>query len=227
LDTVVFIDPKAIDFFTKDVLLAKIDAEKDTVSAQALHVSGYPTLVLLDNKGEEIDRIAGYLPTDELIRTITDYRAGIGTLADLLNKAKDSKDRGLYMQIGEKFKYRGIDTSAEKWYMKVVAAGDPLDSISGQSRMEIADMYRRNKSYDKAIGAFAAIAKDFTGRPTATDADWYIGDVYRRMKDTTSAIKSYEAWLMKYPTADTEMVAYTKKVIEKLKQPPAPKKTEG
>jgi tetratricopeptide (TPR) repeat protein len=222
----VFVNPKAINFFTNDVLLAKVNAEKDTVDAKAMHVSGYPTLVLFDKNGEEIDRIAGYLPPDELVKTVDDYRHGIGTLADLLNKAEDSTDRNLYMQIAEKYKYRGGDTAAETWYGKVISAGDPLDSLSGESRMAVADMYRRSKAYDKALVAFAAISKDFNGKPTATDADWYLGDVYRRMKDTAKAIGAFEDWLIKYPAADSEWVGYTKQLIEKLKQPPAPK-TEG
>lgn len=221
-----FVNPKAIDYFTNEVILAKIDAEKDTIPARAFHVNAYPSLVLIDKNGEEIDRISGYEPPDELIKTVSNYQKGIGTLADLLNQAKDKQDRVLYMQIAEKYKYRGGDTAAESWYQKVTTAGDPLDSLSGESRMAVADMYRRNKAYDKAINAFAAIAKDFARRPFATDADWFIGDVYRRMKDTAGAIKAYESWLEKYPAADTENVNYTKQLIEKLKQPPAPK-TEG
>ncbi len=217
-----FVDPKVIDYFTNEMVLAKVDAEKDTVLAREFHILGYPTLVMIGKDGKEIDRMF-YSPPDEFLKQAKEYLQGIGTLDDLLGKAKDSKDRDLFMQIGEKYKYRGGDAGAEEWYTKVVTTGDPLDSMSGQARMEIADMYSRNKAYGKAISAFEAISKDFSGKPTATDADFSIGGVYRRMKDTANAIKAYEGWLQKYPTADTETVNYTKKLIQKLKEPPAPK----
>jgi len=222
----VFVDPKAITFFTNDVLLAQINAEKDTLAAKPFHVMGFPTLVLIDKNGKEIDRIFGYLPTDELIKTVTDYRNGIGTLDDLLAKMTAKPERQMAFDIAEKYKGRGAVVDGETWYGKVIAMGESKDSLSRESRMAIADMYRRDKKYAEALKAFAEIATDFAGMPAAQDADWYRGDVYRRMKDTVNAVKAFEDWVAKYPAADTGDVNYTKKLIEKLKNPPA-KPAEG
>lgn len=218
-----FVDPKAIAFFTNDVLLAKINAEKDTLAAKPYHVMGFPTLVLIDKTGKEIDRVFGYLETDELIKTVTDYRNGIGTLDDLLAKMAAKPERQMAYDIAEKYKGRGAVADGETWYAKVISMGEPKDSLSRESRMAVADMYRRDKKYDEALKAFEAIAVDFAGMSTAQDADWYRGDVYRRMKDTASAVKAFEDWMAKYPAADTGDVNSTKKLIEKLKNPPAPK----
>ena len=63
-DKEVMTDPKAIDFLDNKVVFAKINAEVDTNVSQAIKIMGYPTFLLTNSKGEEIERIAGYLPTD-------------------------------------------------------------------------------------------------------------------------------------------------------------------
>ncbi|MEW6051970.1 MAG: thioredoxin family protein [Candidatus Zixiibacteriota bacterium] len=225
MDTVVFVDPKAIDYFTNEVILVKVNAEKDTLSARQFKVMGYPTLVVTDKSGKEIDRVFGYLPTDELIKTVTDYRNGIGTLDDLLGKFASKPERAMAFDIAEKYKGRGEAADGETWYNKVISLGEPKDSLSRESRMAVADLFRRDKQYDKALAAFGAFAADFAGSSQAADAEWYRGDVYRRMKDTANAVKVFEEWVAMHPEADTGDVRYTKELIEKLKNPP-PKTAE-
>ncbi|PWB69676.1 hypothetical protein C3F09_10240 [candidate division GN15 bacterium] len=221
-----FVDPKVAEYFSSEAVLYKVNGDIDTAVARRFCVSGFPTLVMLGSDGNEIDRVAGYLPPDEFLQTFRDYGKGIGTLASMVGKAKDSVDRNLYMQIAEKYKYGCDKAAAVEWYGKVIAAGKPTDSLSGVSRMELADILRRAKKYDSAVLAYQKVAKDFKKTSFASDADWYLGDVYRRMKDTAKAIKAFETWMTKYPKADTSEVSYTKGLIEKLKNPPAPKPEE-
>lgn len=224
MDTVVFVDPKVIDFFGKEMILVQLNGDAvDTALARQYCVSGYPTLVLMDKDGKEVDRVAGYMPPDDFIKTFRDYKNGVGTLADLLKQASAKTDRDLFMQIAEKYKYGCDKGGATQWYTKVISAGDPKDSLSAQSRMELADMLARASKYDSAVVAYQAIASDFAGKSTASDADWTIGNVYRRAKDTAKAIAAFEAWMTKYPAAHTSDVNYTKKMIDRLKNPPPPK----
>jgi thioredoxin-related protein len=215
LDTVVLRDKKATDFFSTKVNLVHVNAEKDTLLAQKHHVSGYPTLVLLGTDGQEIDRIIGYMEVDEFLKTITDYQNGIGTLADLLNKAQTTPTRELTLQIAEKYKYRGGLDDAKVWYQKVIATGDPTDSLSGESRMSLTDMLRRDKQYDAAIESFKGVMEDFAGKSFAQDAELWIAIVCRQKGDTTSAIKGFEQFIEHYPKS--EDAEYAKTQIDKLK----------
>jgi tetratricopeptide (TPR) repeat protein len=184
---------------------------------------GYPTFVLVGKDGKEIDRLPGYLPTDEYIKTFRDYANGIGTLDDLLNKAKENKTRQLSFDIADKYKWRGEDAEARSWYQQVIAMGTPKDSMSGESRTALADLTMRKKDYAAAISEFAAIAADFAGTPFAESADIYIPITYRRMGDTTKAIGAFEEFIKKYPKS--EDIEYAQKQIAKLKgEPPADKK---
>jgi thioredoxin-like negative regulator of GroEL len=224
LDTVVFVDPAVKEFFTNDMVLVKVNAEKDSLLARRFHISGYPTAVLVKNDGSEVDRIVGYAPPAEYLKTIQDYQQGIGTLDDLLGQAEASVDRELYYKIAEKYKYRGGDNDAVAWYSKVVEAGEPTDSLSGEARMSLADMQRRSKEYEQSLAAFADIKKDFGTGKFAEAAQIWSAIVYRMMGDTAASISAFEAFVGEYPESDD--IGYAKAQIEKLKNPPPPKEEE-
>lgn len=215
LDTEVYTDPRAIDYFSNKMVLYKTNAEVDTSLAHQFHISGYPTLVMTDSKGNEIDRIVGYLPTDAFLKQLDDYQHGIGTLADLLKQADTSKSRELYYTIGDKYKYRGGQDEAMTWFDKVIETGQPNDSLSGESKLAIADMYLRAKDYDKALDGYDEIAKDFKGTGFAEAADIYTGIALTRKGDTANAINAFEHFVNTYPAS--EDVQYAKRQIDKLK----------
>lgn len=209
-----FVDPKVIDFFKNEMILVQVDGEKDSVLAKKYAISGFPTLIMIDPKGQEIDRVAGYLPPEEFMKTFRDYKNGIGTLADLLNQAKTKQDRGLFFNIADKYKYRGGQADAETWYNKVIGLGSPTDSMSGESRVAIADMQSRAHDYPTALVSFQAISKDFAGTPFEEAGDIYTAIVYMRMKDTSNAVGAFKQFLTKHPTSEDTL--YARKQIDKL-----------
>ena len=218
IDTVVLVQDQAKEFFTNEMLLVKVNAEVDTLLAKKYAISGYPTLVLVHPDGVEIDRLVGYEPIAPFLQHLRDYKNGIGTLDDLLNKAKASTDRGLYMEIADKYKYRGGPEDAKIWFTKVVESGSATDSLAGEARMSLADMIRRAKDYDAALAKFQAIEKDFGDGMFAETAAIWQAIVYRQKGDTVQAISGFERYISAYPNA--EDVEYAQKQIEKLKNPP-------
>lgn len=222
IDTVVLVQDQAKEFFTNEMLLVRVNAEVDTMLAQKYAISGYPTLVLVHPDGAEIDRVVGYMPIAPFLKQLKDYENGIGTLDDLLNKAKTSEDRELFMEIADKYKYRGGPDDAKVWFTKVVESGPGTDSLSGEARMSLADMIRRAKDYETALANFKAIESDFGTGMFAENASIWQAIVYRQMGDTAQAISGFERFIKTYPNA--EDVEYAQKQIEKLKNPTA---TEG
>jgi len=203
-----------IDYFATEVVLAKFNAKEDTALAREYHISAFPTLVLTNSSGEEIDRIVGYLDPPEFVQKINDYRNGIGTLDDLLSRADTSSDRLLSYEIAEKYKYRGGTDEAKVWFGKVIDAGEPTDSLSGESRMALADMVRRTKDYDAAVQAFAGVMNDFQGTIFAETAEIWRAIVYRQAGDTTAAVTAFEDFIKHYP--ESEDIDYAKGQIDKL-----------
>jgi tetratricopeptide (TPR) repeat protein len=215
----VFINDTVIDFFTNNMILAKMNPEKDTVIAARYYAKAYPTLLLLDQSGAEVDRLVGYAPPQEFIKTFVDYSKGIGTLNDLLAKASAGNDRALSLQVADKYKYRGKGVEAQTWYAKVIATGNPHDSLSGEARMAFADFLRRDKKYDEAIAAFQKIEQEFTtyhGR----DAVLWQAIVNVKKGDTTQAIKIFESYVQRFP--ESEDKGYAEEQIVLLKNPVQP-----
>jgi tetratricopeptide (TPR) repeat protein len=231
MDTVVFVDQKAITYFTDNMVLAKFNAEKDsswvnetgdtmvtavkTDVARHYQVSAYPTMVLVDSSGEEIDRIVGYMEVDTLLATLNNYQSGIGTLADLLSKAQDADDRMLFFEIADKYKYRGAPEDAKGWYEKVITTGDEQDSLSAECKMALADMSRRAEQYEDALAQYQAIENDFKGTSFGADGVIYQAIVYGSMGDSETAIKKFEQYVKDYPEADG--VDYAKRQLKRLK----------
>ncbi len=221
LDTVTYIDPAVIKFFDEEMLLVKVNAEVDTALTQKYHVSGYPTLVMINKDGEEIDRLVGYAEPTEFMEIFRNYANGIGTLDDLLNKAKDSTDRALFYEIADKYRYRGGSEESKVWFQRVIDEGDARDSLAGECRLALADTERRAKNYEAAIAAYKEVAKDFKGMMAGEDAEIWTAIAYRQSGDTAAAISQFEKFVADYPTSE-DGVAYATEQIEKLKNPPAP-----
>lgn len=220
LDTVVLVDSAAIDFFDNEMLLVKTNAEEDTALANEYNVRGFPTLVMIDAQGNEVDRLVGYLPTEDFLKTFRDYAQGIGTLEDLVNRAEalEEPDRDLYWQIADKYKYRGQGDSAVVWFEQVIEAGDPLDSLSGEARLALADDLRRSDQYDEAIAAFKAIARDFEGQPTAEEAQVWVAITTKAKGDTTKALELFRGFIEEHP--ESRLTQYCQGQIDKITAPP-------
>ena len=220
LDTVTFVD-SAVIAMSQNLVFAKINAEKDTVTAQLYKVRGYPTVVLMNADGSEIDRIGGYLPPNEFMETINGYLRGVNTLDYFLKKADSAPSAELNYRIGEKYSDRGMYPEAESYFAKVVAADPDNKELRTDSAMALmADIKRRDKKYDEALVEFKKIMEKFPGTGQAADAELWIAVVHKQKGDTTMAIQAFESFLKNHPeSGDT---AYATQQIEKLKNPPKP-----
>ena len=193
----------AINYFTNEVVMAKVNAEVDTVLAREFGVRGYPTFVLTSSSGEEIDRVSGYLPIDEFIKTMSDYQKGIGTLQAVLADAEKSEDRSLYFNLADKYKYRGDSKNARVWFDKIIASADK-DSLSGEASMSIADMMRRNDKDDEAMAAYKQIIVDYAGTQFEGKGMLYVGHMHRWGKEFEKALNVYNGVMEKYKGLDFE-----------------------
>lgn len=209
-------DSAAIEYLSNDVVFAKLNGKKDdSTTASDFNIQGYPTFVVIDPEGNEVDRIIGYMPAEDFLQTLEDYKAGIGTLDDLLAQAEDSTDRELYFKIADKYKYRGLSNDAESWYTKVISAGEPTDSMSAEGKFAIADMYLRNDLYDDAIDRFKNIKQEFDGEQLDEVASIYIPYTYMQKGDTVNAISNFELFIQEFP--ESEDVEYAEGKIKALK----------
>lgn len=93
LDREVFVRPE-VGQATRDLVAVRIDADQPAGKAlvERYHVVGFPTLLLLDAQGAEVDRIMGFLEAADLVKALADLRSGKGTLAALEAELLETPD---------------------------------------------------------------------------------------------------------------------------------------
>jgi len=204
LDTSTYADPSVIAM-SADLVFAKINAEVDTLIAQKYGVTGYPTLILMENDGTEIERIVGYLPPIEFKEEVTNYLNGIGTLGDLLEKSKTEPTGDVLYAIGDKYSGRGMYTKAIDYMAKVVEL-DPKnnDSLTVDARLAIGEIHSRMANYDKADEYYNGLIKEFNGAELAKKAMFALGDNCLYKDDLPKAAEHYNKVLKAF---DGEQVA--------------------
>lgn len=73
MDGTTFQDPEVVSQMANEYVWLRLNAEKDPEGVQLqrrFFVSGFPTLLILDSAGREIDRLQGYVPPNDFPQAI-------------------------------------------------------------------------------------------------------------------------------------------------------------
>lgn len=114
-------------------MFLRLDSDKPEVKVlrEKYAVKGLPTVLVLDSKGAEVDRILGYEGAEEFKKEYLGYLDGVGTLADLLGKAGESPTTEQARVIAGKYLGRGDAANTLTWVGKArqgLAADAPPDT---------------------------------------------------------------------------------------------------
>lgn len=203
-----FTDPNVIAL-SKNMIFVRVEAKKDTLIREKYRIAGFPTVILINSSGDEIDRIYGYAPAEEFVSTIHDYLQGKNTLDDLTKRFEaDPHDADLAFKLAEKFEGRQMYDEAGTYYQKVLEL-DPEDEKghSDDALMSLAWLEIRKEDYAKAIDTFKYFLQKFPQSEMAQDAEVYIPYTYARAGDTTEALELYQEFLSAHPDSpDTDWV---------------------
>lgn len=187
----------AIIALEKRMVFVRVNADNDTATARLFRVKRYPTLILANSDGNEVDRVVGYLSAPELRSILYNYLEGTGTLGDLQRQLRENpKKITAVFAIAEKFELRGDPAQAKTRYEKVLK----LDARNGSgftddAHFALARLLRNDGKWYKAIEGFRRMIEAFPESELREDADIYIPWLYVRAGDTTAAIKYYEQFL--------------------------------
>lgn len=218
MDTTLYKEQAGLDFYSKEAVLCKLDAEKaDSLLAKKYGVVAYPTVVYCKADGTEYDRVIGYAPTGEYLTMARDYIAGKGTLDALLKENTKTPSRELATQIAEKYQYRNKKEEARTWLTKVVGDGTINDSLAGEAHAALFDMLRNDKKYDEALAKLKIMEKMFAGTSFHEFAVRKTGGTHLRKGDTTAAIEAFDRYLSLYRTSDN--AESIQKLLDEIRKP--------
>ncbi|HXF58201.1 MAG TPA: hypothetical protein VN539_00080 [Candidatus Saccharimonadales bacterium] len=181
--------------------MAKLNAEVDTTTAARYRVRGYPTILVLNEKGEEIDRVVGYYRAPEFISQVEDYLAGRNTLASMIAEEPAKKnDPEFTYKLADRFADHGLSDESRKRFLVFVAM-DPKN-VSGHTDdayYRLARMARKDKDY-VAEWKYAKIIVD-----RYPDSDMYksgiieMGQGHRRAGELAVARKIFLDYAKRFP----------------------------
>lgn len=152
----------------------KVDAEKGEgiKLAERYAVKAYPTMVIVDATGKEVNREQGFRPADQFARFLDDTREGRGTiegLEKLLAAGKDTYDNRL--ALGEKYAQRGDVEQARAQFERAIVL-DPADGGGRSSGLLllIAGSQRTSGAHTGAVKDYERFLALFPQSPRALEA---------------------------------------------------------
>jgi thioredoxin-like negative regulator of GroEL len=215
-----FSDPQVIALNGRFVFL-RVNAEVDTATANRFKISGYPTVVLLEKAGNEVDRILGYHPPAEFAETIESYLEGRGTYWALEkdNREKPNDPKTIYL-MGKKQAERGNIADARAQFARVLSYDKKNDSeFADDAQFQLALLHRKERSWYKAVEAFRDVVKEYPESELVEDAQIYIGWLFAKAGDTKEALKSYREFLKEYSkSSETDWVKEQIQLLEEASE---------
>ncbi len=120
--------------------LVRVNAEKGggVDIRKRFSVNGFPTILFVDEKGEEVDRISGYVKPEPFMVRLEQIRRGEGTFGDLRARAKqDPSDLEVSKALADKYMERGDGDEAGRRYDEILAK-DPNDELGFAAQIHLA-----------------------------------------------------------------------------------------
>ena len=154
LDTDTYTDQRVIEFAKKNLISKKIDAEKNNGPQQKkkYRVMGYPTILLLDSEGNEIDRIIGYRPPEEFFNELNRIKNRENTLSDLITRYKQSiNNSSVKIDLAEKYILMNLPDSARSLLDNIYSYQKKKHQLDFSVSFNLSQLYYKIRSLDRSI----------------------------------------------------------------------------
>ncbi len=197
--------------------MAKLNAEKDTVTAARYRVKSYPTIMVLRQDGTEMDRVVGYYRAPEFISEVEDYLVGRNTLAAFAAMEPDSaSDPGYMERLADRFLYHGLDDEARKRYERVIQM-DPANrsGMVDDALYQLARMARKDKDYASDRRHAHRIIERYPTSDMYRAAILEVAGAYRREGKLKAALPIYLDYAKRFP--DDEDTPFAKEQADTLR----------
>ncbi len=206
LDVRTYTDADVAAFVNANVVPIKIDAEKGEGIdiAKRYGVNGYPTILLINSDGAEIDRVLGYVPPKPFLSTLQSYLKGENTIGALTSRLKDAPDDvNLQFAIAQKYSERNDLETASEHFRKILE----LDQTNAFGHNEEAQFAVATASLHsaKSPAQMELFLNAYPQSPRVRQALATVIKFYVKEKNSDSAKTYFLKYLEKWP-ADAPMM---------------------
>lgn len=202
MDREVLADPAVAGYANENYVVYAVDAEKGEGPdlAKKYKVTGFPTFVLVDAGGDELERQAGASGKNDFLVLLKDVRAGNHAKALAGRVEKDPEDGEARALLGVKLARRG--DPAARPHLEKAAALDPESrgASTVEARYWIALLDARNA---RSVDPIAAFAGKFPESPSAVQAHRILAAEYERMGREDLQVESLGFLVKRAPDAES------------------------
>ena len=158
---------------------------------------GVPHLLFVDNKGNEVDRIIGYLPPSEYLARIQDIRNNKHTLDDYLTQYENGKSNAeLIAGIALKYEDRGDSDNAKVFY-SILIKNYPNSTSEYYQR---GTYYLASDAFNNGIKmALNTYIASFPDSPFIAEAYYTMAYYYANKEMKEDELKVYAQMLSHFP----------------------------
>jgi len=184
LDADTFTEQRVIDFANQNLISKKIDAEKGDGPEQKkkYRVKAYPTILFLDSKGLEIDRIVGYRPPEEFLSELNRIKNGDNTISEILARYKQNKHHyPTQIDLAEKYVTLNLPDSANSILDDIYHKQKKKSQLDFSVAFRISKLYYRIGSLDTSIDLLDQIVDSGVD---SSDSGYFYGLLYKAKRDT-------------------------------------------
>lgn len=166
---------KSLSAFTP--ILVDGDVEKDVTAKYGVH--GYPTIVIADAAGEEIDRIDRYKPVAEFKADIERIQRGEGTLPAIQKKwAESPGDVDAGIALGARLAGSKPEAAAELFSKLAEQAKSKDKATQGKVSLEYAAALLAAGKREPAAAEAEKLVREFPDTPAAAQAATRVGGAF-------------------------------------------------
>lgn len=191
LDRMTFADPTVGAWARKNVVAAKVDAEKGEGRrvAQRYAIRAFPTILFLDASGNELDRISGVFPPADFIKAAELILSGNTRLGEAIRKLSSSWDPALAGSIAAQLAQRNdlarlaliarraveedpdlLEDGARETFLYLVSLEDGAEKLSAETLDLIESLAPRLSADPRVVILRLAASREQTRRGDAKAA---------------------------------------------------------
>ena len=225
MEATTFKDPLLVEEMRDEYVWVKLNAETDPMGSQLreqFSVSSYPTIVVTDYDGSEIDRLNGYIQASDFKRRIEFFVASPDTFKGLQQRLQAQPDSlPTHFSLGEKYLERGRLFTAAKHFVQVIVS-DPenLQGLTDVSYYWLAHTLASGGQPEEALNQLAKLSDRFHSSPILADAYLLQGQIHTFGNRPEEARQTFNVFLERFP--GHEQRAWVEQLLKELDPSPMP-----
>ena len=225
MEATTFKDPLLVEEMRDEYVWVKLNAETDPVGSQLREqfaVSSYPTIVVTDYDGSEIDRLNGYIKASDFKQRIEFFVASPDTFKGLQQRVEAQPDSlPTHFSLGDKYLERGRLFTAAKHFVQVIVS-DPenLQGLTDVSYYWLAHTLATGGQPQEALNQLAKLSDRFPSSPVLADAYLLQGQIHSFGNRPEEARQTFKLFLQRFP--GHEQRAWVEQLLRELDPSPMP-----